>query len=400
MVSIATQKMRTRAEGWANQNGVKLLDKIEDYSTPIRYEVVKGQYTGCIGTRQAMYMRLDGTGVDWKSFTKDSKAEFICKTFSEEGFTVTALPISLSVCDKVVCLREEDNLEWEVTLVNFLKGKRPRSSNKSSKGEQLIEVLLLYSNIDFEREYPITINSKLLRYDFFIPDSNLYIEYNGQQHYAESGIYSEKMSLAVRQQYDKWKADYAKQNGTFVAIPYTVTSFKELTELLSKYIDVHLPTKEYIRQYNTDRILRETRIADYYLNHTEEATCKKFKTSPQSVQRAFKSIYGCNRTEYSRGHDSLATMLSYYLSHSQKDVRKKYRTSQYLDKKFKEVYGMSKKEYINKQNEIKYQEAVEYFKTHSDKETAKKYEISLTKLYASFKKTYGVTKTEFLRGDS
>ena len=186
MVSIATQKMRTRAEGWANQNGVKLLDKIEDYSTPIRYEVVKGQYTGCIGTRQAMYMRLDGTGVDWKSFTKDSKAEFICKTFSEEGFTVTALPISLSVCDKVVCLREEDNLEWEVTLVNFLKGKRPRSSNKSSKGEQLIEALLLYSNIDFEREYPITINSKLLRYDFFIPDSNLYIEYNGQQHYAES----------------------------------------------------------------------------------------------------------------------------------------------------------------------------------------------------------------------
>ena len=147
MVSIATQKMRTRAEGWANQNGVKLLDKIEDYSTPIRYEVVKGQYTGCIGTRQAMYMRLDGTGVDWKSFTKDSKAEFICKTFSEEGFTVTALPISLSVCDKVVCLREEDNLEWEVTLVNFLKGKRPKSSNKSSKGEQLIEALLLYSNI-------------------------------------------------------------------------------------------------------------------------------------------------------------------------------------------------------------------------------------------------------------
>ena len=61
--------------------------------------------------------------------------------------------------------------------------------SKSSNGEMAIENYLKLRNVKFERSYTkenIRLNaSRPLRIDFYLPDHDLFIEYNGRQHYKE-----------------------------------------------------------------------------------------------------------------------------------------------------------------------------------------------------------------------
>lgn len=56
-----------------------------------------------------------------------------------------------------------------------------------SEGEELIEQILIKENINYEKEISIenlkSKKEKLLRFDFYLPEYNCYIEFDGQQHY-------------------------------------------------------------------------------------------------------------------------------------------------------------------------------------------------------------------------
>ena len=66
---------------------------------------------------------------------------------------------------------------------NFLKSKGcPNCFKTKSKGEIKIEQFLIQNNINFKEQYRIKDNPKL-SYDFFLPDYNILIEYQGEQHY-------------------------------------------------------------------------------------------------------------------------------------------------------------------------------------------------------------------------
>ena len=55
-----------------------------------------------------------------------------------------------------------------------------------SKGEEKIEKLLNQAHIVYEREkvFP-TLRSGKLRFDFYLPDSGVLIEFDGQQHFKQ-----------------------------------------------------------------------------------------------------------------------------------------------------------------------------------------------------------------------
>ena len=53
----------------------------------------------------------------------------------------------------------------------------------SSKGERFIRNVLLKHNIKHIQEYSIPLQSRRFRYDFYLPDYNLLIEFHGAQHY-------------------------------------------------------------------------------------------------------------------------------------------------------------------------------------------------------------------------
>jgi very-short-patch-repair endonuclease len=82
----------------------------------------------------------------------------------------------------------------------------------SSKGEKEIENFLLEKNINFEREkkFKDCRNKKHLPFDFYLPDYNLLIEYDGEQHYKARGFITED-KLNKIQKHDNIKNEFCKK---------------------------------------------------------------------------------------------------------------------------------------------------------------------------------------------
>lgn len=69
------------------------------------------------------------------------------------------------------------------------------------------------------------------RYDFFLPDFNLVIEYMGKQHYIDQPFF--QRTLEEQQNIDKWKKQKALENGLdYLEIPYT--NFDILENILAQ----------------------------------------------------------------------------------------------------------------------------------------------------------------------
>lgn len=90
-----------------------------------------------------------------------------------------------------------------------------------SIGEKNIENLLQENNINYIREYKFQ-DFGQYRYDFYLPDLNRLIEFDGKQHYFEcGGSWDENDNLEQRQSRDKVKNQYAiSHNIDLIRIPY------------------------------------------------------------------------------------------------------------------------------------------------------------------------------------
>lgn len=94
-----------------------------------------------------------------------------------------------------------------------------------SKGELKIKNILQKLNISFKQEYKFKdcINPKTkypLRFDFYLPDYNCCIEYDGEQHFIEGCF--QNNDLKDRQYKDNIKNLYCKNNNIIlIRIPYT-----------------------------------------------------------------------------------------------------------------------------------------------------------------------------------
>ena len=285
---------------WAQDNKVTLISEVVDSVTPIPFLIFEGEYAGYVGQKIQSLMRKGTYGINWRCLTQESKAKYICDQFHSEGFTVLALPIKLGTDKKVLARRELDGVTWETTLTNFREGYRPPTSVKTSIGEQMIEIALCYNNINFTKEYPVSIENRNFRYDFYLPDHDLFIEYHGIQHYKESGMMSSGVSFEERKYIDKLKQAYAEEQGNYLALPYTVDTIEATVQELSKFLVLNVPNSEYVRGYKDSLITRDKQIADFYLTSTMADTRKRFGVSANTVNRAFRRIYGCSRREYSR----------------------------------------------------------------------------------------------------
>lgn len=105
---------------------------------------------------------------------------------------------------------------------NFLKSKGcPKCFKTHSKGEIKIENWLVKNNIKYIYEYPIKdINN--YSYDFYLPEYNIFIEYQGQQHYFPVDYFGGEKKFQQQLLHDKNKVEYAQKNNyQLIIIPYT-----------------------------------------------------------------------------------------------------------------------------------------------------------------------------------
>lgn len=109
---------------------------------------------------------------------------------------------------------------------------------QESKGVRYIKKTLDENNIRYETEKTFSDckspkTNKSLRFDFYIPDKNLLIEYDGEQHFKERPKGFFKDSLEERQFRDRYKNEYCKQhNIPLIRIPYTELNHLSLDLIL------------------------------------------------------------------------------------------------------------------------------------------------------------------------
>ena len=109
---------------------------------------------------------------------------------------------------------------------SLISGTTQSCGCTTSRGEEKIAQILSSLNINFITKYQFKdcINPKTnakLRFDFYLPDYNCCIEYDGEQHFIDKSVSSKWESLADIQYRDKIKDEYCNlKNIKIIRIPY------------------------------------------------------------------------------------------------------------------------------------------------------------------------------------
>jgi hypothetical protein len=114
---------------------------------------------------------------------------------------------------------------WYGCWRNIYSGRRGCPACSLSYGERKIYSFLFKNKLDFEIEYEfkdlVSERGNPLRYDFYIKNKNILIEYQGQQHYYSVEYFGGEKDLLKNKIRDEIKRDYCILNNIkLIEIPY------------------------------------------------------------------------------------------------------------------------------------------------------------------------------------
>lgn len=127
--------------------------------------------------------------------------------------------------------------EWDVAPTNFVCKDRRCPKCNISKGEQKIENYLINKEIKFFREHSFDdcIYKRKLRFDFYLPDYNVCIEFQRLQHYISVDYMGGDVDFQNRQIRDNIKKEYCKSNNIYlIEIPYN--KIENINDILEKHL--------------------------------------------------------------------------------------------------------------------------------------------------------------------
>lgn len=132
---------------------------------------------------------------------------------------------------KIICPKHG---EFMVRPDNHIISKDGCPVCSESVGEREISLFLIKNNIEFER-YKIFKNCKhinSLPFDFYLPDMNICIEYDGKQHFEPIKWFGGEESLIKQKLRDEIKNQYCKDNDIkLIRIRYDEDILSKLSEL-------------------------------------------------------------------------------------------------------------------------------------------------------------------------
>ena len=160
----------------------------------------------------------------------------VAKRIKEKGYTLLSEYKDLQT--KVLIKHDKCGFIWGIKPYRFYKeldGDCPNCNRAISKGERRIMEYLQEHDIEYSREHQFAWQShKAYRYDYFVPNYNLIIEFHGRQHYEDTNLFHS--SLEENQQHDKIKLDEAlKNNFNYLVIPYT--HYSKINEILTNWFN-------------------------------------------------------------------------------------------------------------------------------------------------------------------
>lgn len=193
-----------------------LIDGYEWYATPVN--VLRGKGCPCCANN------IKRTDDDYCSYIKK-----INPNVSVIGEYVNA---NVPILHK--CLI--DGYEWSVaphTVISKNKIGCPKCAGTA--GEQQIQRWLDNNNIkyDVQKKFDNLYDRQKLRFDFFLPDYNVAIEYDGKQHFEPIAHFGGVTAFNKLKSHDKRKEDYCKEHQIkLLRIPYNKDIDIELNNFL------------------------------------------------------------------------------------------------------------------------------------------------------------------------
>lgn len=109
---------------------------------------------------------------------------------------------------------------FKVSVAHILKNKYYCSFCNMSRGEEIVKDYFFNNNIKFIRQYKIDIY-KTCYIDFYLPDYNIFVEFNGIQHYSPVEHFGGEEKFQEQQKRDSPVREYCKKNKIrLIEIPY------------------------------------------------------------------------------------------------------------------------------------------------------------------------------------
>lgn len=133
------------------------------------------------------------------------------------------------------------NFVWNTAISNRVYGVRSGCPNCSSlansKGEEKIHDFLEENCIEFisQKTFDGCSHKTLLRFDFYLLDYNLCIEYNGKQHYEPVEYFGGEEQLKDQQNKDQIKRDFCEEND-IILFEISYLDFNNIEKILEEAI--------------------------------------------------------------------------------------------------------------------------------------------------------------------
>lgn len=152
--------------------------------------------------------------------------QFISKAKEKHGDTYDYSLVEYKACRipvKIICRKH--GIFTQVPVDHYKSGAGCPKCARISNGEKRIEKWLENNNIYFipQKKFEGLKDVKDLSYDFYLPNQNTVIEFNGEQHYRVNKFFHNgNRSLEKQQYHDLLKTNYAKtHNLKMITISYT-----------------------------------------------------------------------------------------------------------------------------------------------------------------------------------
>ncbi len=124
--------------------------------------------------------------------------------------------------------------EWMIRPSHALHGLGCPSCQETS-GEQRVKQWLIINDVEYEyqKRFSDCKNQRMLPFDFYLPNYNCCIEYDGAQHFREVDLWGGQEYLSQRQFNDQIKNDYCKKNNIYlIRIRYDEDIYQVLNNAL------------------------------------------------------------------------------------------------------------------------------------------------------------------------
>jgi hypothetical protein len=272
------------------QIGIKRTGNYTNADKPIKFIVID-QRSRLYGLTGKIRLSNILSGKRWgiQSLDKKSFEIYVNKMAKELGYTIIKYPYNTQ--DKIIYTNKNGHTYTQL-FTNFIK-RNGRRDSKIPFGEAVILEILKINNIKYEYQKTIYHKDGSHQFmDFYLPDYNMCIEYNGRQHYEKTSI----TNLQHQQKQDFKKYKYCESKKIkYNEIPFIYDSIKKITEYISQkilYMYLSYPNRSDI-QYST--VYDEKYVISMYKKYKSSVLVgKKLNINAASICRILE-INGIDR---------------------------------------------------------------------------------------------------------